>query len=59
MMRAATNRTRAARAMVTVMRVVGDEESRDSKAHGIGDKGACKEEGNGNGGKSAGNEGGE
>ncbi len=42
MMRAATKRVRAARAMVTVMRVVGNKEGKGGKGNGVGDKGGMQ-----------------
>ena len=42
MMRAATKRVRAARAMVTAIRVVGKEEGKGSKGHGVGNKGGMQ-----------------
>ncbi len=57
-MRAATKRAMAARAMVAAMRMVGDKESKDSKRMAMATRVACNEEGNFEGGKSAGNKGG-
>ncbi len=39
MMRATTKRARAARAMVTAMRVQGNKEDKGGKGHGISNKG--------------------
>jgi hypothetical protein len=42
MMRAATKRARAARAMATAMRVAGDKEGKGGKGHGIGNEGGMQ-----------------
>jgi hypothetical protein len=41
----ATKRARMARAMVTAMRVVVDEEGEGGTGHGIGDKGGMRQRG--------------
>jgi hypothetical protein len=45
LMRAATKRARVARAMVTVMRVVGNKEHRSGKGNSIGDKDGVQQRG--------------
>ncbi len=42
MMRAMTKMTRAARAMVTTMRVPGNKEGKGGKGHGVGNKGGVQ-----------------
>ncbi len=42
MMRAATERARAARVMVRMMRVVGNKEGKGSKGNGVGDEGGVQ-----------------
>jgi hypothetical protein len=58
MMRAATKRAKAARAMVAAMRMAGDEESEGGKRMAMATRVVYNEEGNVEGGKRAGNKGG-
>jgi hypothetical protein len=41
-MRAATKRARAARVMVTAIRVAGDKKGKGGKGHGVRDKGGVR-----------------
>jgi hypothetical protein len=45
MMKAATKRVRASRALVMVMRVVGNKEGKGGKGHGIGEEGDMQRRG--------------
>ncbi len=45
MTKAATKRARAARAMVTAMRVVGNKEGKGSKGHDLSNKGGVQQRG--------------
>ncbi len=55
---AVMKRARMAKAMVMAMRVLVDEDGKGGTGHGVATRVACDEEGDGDGGKSHGDEGG-